>query len=167
MRIEFSASSVVGRRSNNEDRFCGDEELGLFVVAAGMGGYEGGEIASRLTVDEVRDFVSRNRRDMGSTWPCGENKHRAFSENLLHAAAPLARTWVTAGCTCCGAESSARSPGIICYGRSSRRREAPASTATTALSMPSAKDACEAIVLQSFEAGSQDNITAVVVRLLA
>lgn len=52
-----SALTVTGRRSNNEDAFVVDPELGLFAVADGMGGYEGGEIASQLALDEVRAFL--------------------------------------------------------------------------------------------------------------
>ena len=52
-----SALTVTGRRSNNEDAFVVDPELGLFAVADGMGGYEGGEIASQLALDEIRAFL--------------------------------------------------------------------------------------------------------------
>lgn len=96
MRIDFFAASVVGRRSNNEDQFCADPELGLFVVADGMGGYEGGEVASRLAVDEVRAFVGLNRRDPGATWPCAEDKKKAFSESMLHAASLRAHAEIAA-----------------------------------------------------------------------
>jgi serine/threonine protein phosphatase PrpC len=96
MRIDFHAVSVVGRRANNEDHFCAAPELGLFVVADGMGGYEGGEIASRLAVDEVRAFVERNRRDPGGTWPCKEDKKKCWTENLLHAASLNAHQQITA-----------------------------------------------------------------------
>ncbi len=96
MRIESFAVSVVGRRSNNEDQFCLAPDLGLFVVADGMGGYEGGEVASRLAVDEVRDFVGLNRRDPGATWPCAEDKKKAFSESLLSAASMRAHAQIAA-----------------------------------------------------------------------
>ena len=46
----------VGGRSNNEDSFLVEEKLGLYVVADGMGGYEGGEIASQMSVDGLHRF---------------------------------------------------------------------------------------------------------------
>jgi serine/threonine protein phosphatase PrpC len=46
----------IGGRDNNEDAFLVAEKLGLYVVADGMGGYEGGEIASRMTVDGLHRF---------------------------------------------------------------------------------------------------------------
>jgi protein phosphatase len=40
-------------RSNNEDSYLFDEQLGLYLVADGMGGAQAGEHASRLAVDTV------------------------------------------------------------------------------------------------------------------
>jgi len=41
------------RRRRNEDSLLADEAKGLFVVADGMGGYKGGEIASQLAVTTI------------------------------------------------------------------------------------------------------------------
>lgn len=51
-----SGASFVGRRDNNEDSFRVCEELGLYLVADGMGGHEGGEVASRVVVDILASF---------------------------------------------------------------------------------------------------------------
>jgi serine/threonine protein phosphatase PrpC len=51
-----------------------------------MGGYAGGEVASRLAVEQLERFVARNRRDAQGTWPCKEDKRLSFAENLLKAA---------------------------------------------------------------------------------
>lgn len=44
-------------RKNNEDSMLLSPELGLYLVADGMGGARAGEHASRLAVEAVRDFV--------------------------------------------------------------------------------------------------------------
>jgi protein phosphatase len=44
-------------RTSNEDNFLIDTELGLVMVADGMGGHEGGEVASAGVLTAVRDFV--------------------------------------------------------------------------------------------------------------
>jgi len=48
------------RRKRNEDSVLSREEDGIFVVADGMGGYRGGEIASKLAVTTIeRAFVTQ------------------------------------------------------------------------------------------------------------
>jgi len=61
--IEFGHLTHVGlRRDLNEDTYYGDSELGLWLVADGMGGHEYGEVASAL----ARETIVREVRH-GST----------------------------------------------------------------------------------------------------
>ncbi len=53
-----SGTSFVGRRENNEDTFRVCDDLGLYLVADGMGGHEGGEVASRLVADTITRFFT-------------------------------------------------------------------------------------------------------------
>ena len=57
--IEFGHLTHVGlRRELNEDTYYGDSELGLWLVADGMGGHEYGEVASAL----ARETIVRETR---------------------------------------------------------------------------------------------------------
>lgn len=61
MKVKFGARSDVGlTRQFNEDCYLVDEALGLFIVADGMGGSAGGEIASRMACDHIHEHVRRN-----------------------------------------------------------------------------------------------------------
>jgi protein phosphatase len=56
MKITARGISDVGRkREHNEDSLLIDGDLGLFIVADGMGGHQGGGTASRLAVETIRD----------------------------------------------------------------------------------------------------------------
>jgi len=58
--IEFGHGTHVGlRREHNEDTYYADAELGLCLVADGMGGHEHGEVASALARDTLVREVGR------------------------------------------------------------------------------------------------------------
>jgi serine/threonine protein phosphatase PrpC len=68
-KIEGAGSSDKGRRGRNEDAHRAMPDIGFFVVADGMGGYEGGAVASLVTVETLADFYARNAYDRDLTWP--------------------------------------------------------------------------------------------------
>lgn len=86
-------------RPINEDHFGIDERLGLCVLADGMGGHNAGEVAARMAVDAVTDYVQLAIRDETAgdghtSWPFGFEPSLSHSGNLLRTAVLVANVQI-------------------------------------------------------------------------
>jgi serine/threonine protein phosphatase PrpC len=90
MALDAFALTIPGRRPSNEDAICARVDLGLFVVADGMGGYEGGEIASALTIEAIHELVRRTAGGGDVFWPYPIDPRLSVGENELVVATRLA-----------------------------------------------------------------------------
>ena len=63
MRILAKSDIGKAREMNQDSFYVSDlkkDELKLYIVADGMGGYKGGEIASSLAVSSAKKYVENN-----------------------------------------------------------------------------------------------------------
>jgi PPM family protein phosphatase len=68
-KLTFVGKTDTGRvREHNEDTIASDVDVGLLVLADGMGGYNAGEVASGIAVKTITNLVREGlaREDLGS-----------------------------------------------------------------------------------------------------
>jgi PPM family protein phosphatase len=64
MQFKVGFATDIGRkRTQNQDNMAAQPELGLFMVADGMGGHRGGETASALAIEIVAKHIVESEKD--------------------------------------------------------------------------------------------------------
>ncbi|MFH1887912.1 MAG: protein phosphatase 2C domain-containing protein [Pseudomonadota bacterium] len=89
--VESAGLTDVGKkRKNNEDSLFLDDGLGLYVVADGMGGHQAGEVASKIVVDTMGDYLRSVSSDKDAEALPDTNPGLSQEANRLLAAIHLA-----------------------------------------------------------------------------
>ena len=91
------ASDPGLRRASNEDSYRVRPDIGLFIVADGMGGHVAGEVASRIAVESIEAFIEETAgADKNRTWPFPFDPTISLEANRLKAAFRLANRKIAA-----------------------------------------------------------------------
>lgn len=79
--FQWGAASHVGRvRTHNEDAYAIEPEAGLFLVSDGMGGHQGGELASEIVTQDLPPAIEIALMDLTQKTP--------------HAIRRILKTWI-------------------------------------------------------------------------
>ncbi|HZI67746.1 MAG TPA: Stp1/IreP family PP2C-type Ser/Thr phosphatase [Thermoanaerobaculia bacterium] len=79
----FGLTDVGRKRKHNEDAYALDVSEGLFIVADGMGGHAAGEVAAKITVETIGEFIAATRQKEEATWPFRYDHQLQFNSNRL------------------------------------------------------------------------------------
>ncbi len=90
MDLTVAGRTDTGPRAMNQDHLGWWPDLGLFVVADGMGGHNAGEVASQLAVETIHGFIAESAKTADMTWPFGLDVEYSIDLNRLVTAIRLA-----------------------------------------------------------------------------
>jgi PPM family protein phosphatase len=82
-RTDQAAATHAGGRPNNEDAYWLAPEIGLYAVADGLGGYQGGEVASGLATRALAEFVAEKHHEIARNPPSSKNERLALWTDVL------------------------------------------------------------------------------------
>lgn len=95
MKVESRAISDQGKvRTRNEDSFLNDDAARLYIVADGMGGHVGGDIASRMAVKRMKEIITgfaaeNNRGGSGPNHAAGPDLEGVLTDAVKQANATI------------------------------------------------------------------------------
>ena len=96
-----AAESVVGGRSENQDRCYYDDERAVYLVVDGVGGHNGGSLASEIAIDTLAQHL-RNASSAGqSSEELGQALHDGLedAQRKMESIAKLQPDYQKMGCT--------------------------------------------------------------------
>jgi protein phosphatase len=109
MKLISSGRTDKGKkRKNNEDAFLADDGLALYVVADGIGGNEGGEVASRMAVEALSSALREQAAVGRSAAASGVSPEADQDISALRNAVSLANTTIR--------QTAARNPALTGMG---------------------------------------------------
>ena len=86
-KVATTLLTDTGRvRTNNEDAVAEDRELGLLVLADGMGGYNAGEVASGIATKTIPEVVRREWKTLPKHPPVVDDPSQSAHAQLLRKA---------------------------------------------------------------------------------
>ena len=95
--IAIESAGITDRgkkRPGNEDSLFLEDSLGLYVVADGMGGHLAGEVASKLVVDTIEDYIKSSQENTEDEKPVYCSETLSKEANRLMSGIHLSNTSV-------------------------------------------------------------------------
>ena len=81
--LQSGSKTDIGKiRENNEDSLYVNDKFGIYIVADGMGGYKGGEIASKITTEYLGERISKELESL-NILDINSNKFLPNEENIF------------------------------------------------------------------------------------